>query len=347
MTDQAMTTGLNPDALEAYLHEHVDGFQGPLEIHAFEAGQSNPTYKLETPGHTYVLRRKPDGKLLPSAHAVDREYRVMHALGQTDFPVPRMYLYAEEPDVVATPFYIMDFVVGRVFWNARLPDLTPEQRRDVFDAMNETMAKLHAIAPADVGLEDYGKSGNYFARQIGRWSKQYKASETESIEAMDKLIAWLPENIPADDETRIIHGDFGMHNLMFHPTETRIVAVLDWELSTLGHPIADLTYNMLPWYGPHVEGIMASFEGLDLTAHGVPSFDEYVNRYCEISGRPPLENPGFYRAYNLFRIAAILQGIVGRALQGNASNPNALQMRPYVHPLAERGWQEAQSAGAV
>ena len=339
--------GINPQALEDYLHAHIEGFSGPLTIEAFEAGQSNPTYRLTTPTDKYVLRRKPSGKLLPSAHAVDREYRVMSALYPTGFPVAKTYLYAEEPEAVETPFYVMDFVEGRVFWNTRLPQLSPKERGEVFDAMVATMAQLHAIDPQAVGLEDYGKQGNYFTRQIGRWSKQYKASETEAIEPMDKLIDWLPTAIPEDDETRVIHGDFGMHNLMFHPIQQRIVAVLDWELSTLGHPIADLTYNMLPWYSPHVEGVMASFQGLDLRAHGVPSFEEYLSRYCERTGRAPIENPGFYRAYNLFRIAAILQGIVARALQGNASNPRALEMRNFVRPLAEMGWKEAQQAGAI
>jgi aminoglycoside phosphotransferase (APT) family kinase protein len=341
-----MTTpleGINLTALNDYLHAHIDGFEGIQTMETLSAGQSNPTYRITTSGKKYVLRRKPSGQLLPSAHAVDREYQVMSALAKVNFPVPTMYLYAEEPDIVETPFFVMGFVEGRVFWNVQMPDLTPDERKPIFEAMAQTMAKLHAIVPEDVGLGDFGKQGNYFVRQIGRWSKQYKASETETIPEMDKLIDWLPQNIPADDETRVIHGDFGMHNLMFHPTEPRIVAVLDWELSTLGHPIADLTYNMLPWYPPSLKE-RPSFLGLDLQAHGIPAFEDYMNRYCELTGREAITNPAFYRAYNLFRFAAIAQGIVARAIQGNASNPRAIEMKQVVAPLAQLGWMEAQKA---
>ncbi|MDQ7035111.1 MAG: phosphotransferase family protein [Anaerolineae bacterium] len=220
--------GIHLEVLNDYLHAHIDGFEGIQHMAAFEAGQSNPTYVIQTSGKKYVLRRKPSGQLLPSAHAVDREFRVMSGLAKANFPVPKMYLYAAESDAVETPFFVMDFVEGRVFDNVQMPQLTPDERKQVFEAMVQTMAKLHAIVPDDVGLGDFGKQGNYFTRQIGRWSKQYKASETDKIPEMDKLIDWLPQNIPADDETRVIHGDFGMHNLMFHPTEARIVAVLDW-----------------------------------------------------------------------------------------------------------------------
>ena len=341
MTDEL--EGIHLDALNDALHAHIEGFEGIESMAAFEAGQSNPTYLITTSGKKYVLRRKPSGELLPSAHAVDREYRVMSALAQASFPVPKMYLYAEQSDAVDTPFFVMAFVEGRVFDNVQMPQLTPDERKQVFKAMVQTMAQLHAIVPEAVGLGDYGKQGNYFARQIGRWSKQYKASETDTIPEMDKLIDWLPQNIPADDETRVIHGDFGMHNLMFHPTEPRIVAVLDWELSTLGHPIADLTYNMLPWYTPSLPE-RPSFQGLDLAAHGIPTFEAYMNRYCELTGRAPIANPAFYRAYNLFRFAAIAQGIVARAIQGNASNPRAMEMRQVVAPLAQLGWMEAEKA---
>jgi aminoglycoside phosphotransferase (APT) family kinase protein len=341
-----MTTpleGIHLTALNDYLHAHIDSFEGIQTMEAFEAGQSNPTYVIQTSGKKYVLRRKPWGQLLPSAHAVDREYQVMSALAKVNFPVPPMYLYAEETAAVDTPFYVMGFVEGRIFTNVQMPDLTPDERKPIFEAMVQTMAKLHALVPEAIGLGNFGKQGNYFVRQIGRWSKQYKASETETIPEMDKLIDWLPQNIPADDETRVIHGDFGMHNLMFHPTEPRIVAVLDWELSTLGHPIADLTYNMLPWYTPSLKE-RPSFQGLDLQAHGIPAFEAYMNRYCELTGREPITNPAFYRAYNLFRFAAIAQGIVARALQGNASNARAIEMKEVVAPLAQRGWMEAQKA---
>ncbi len=345
MSEKPAPQGIDVDLLTAFLTEKIDGFTGPLTVEPFEAGQSNPTYRLTTPDKNYVLRRKPSGKLLPSAHAVDREYRVMTAVGSVGFPVPKTYVYADDFDGVDTPFFVMDFVPGRVMWKTDMPDLSPDERRNAFESILQTMAQLHTIEPDAVGLDTFGKKGNYFARQIGRWTKQYKASETENIPAMDRLIDWLPDNTPDTEETRVIHGDMGLHNLMFHPTEPKIAAVLDWELSTLGHPFADLTYNMMPWYMPKVDGdVMGSFQGLDYEAHGIPTFDAYISRYCALTGRDPITNPGFYMAFNTFRLAAIAQGIVARAMQGNASNPRAMEMKKYVAPLAELGWYHAQNS---
>ena len=232
--------------VERYMEEHVEGFRGPLTVGQFAGGQSNPTYRLDAPSGSYVMRRKPPGKLLPSAHAVDREFRVIKALNQTDFPVPRAYVLCEDETVTGTPFYIMSFMPGRVFWDPSMPDVSKSDRSKMFDSMNETLAKLHSYDPVKLGLEDYGRPGNYFARQISRWSKQYVASETETIDSMNKLMEWLPNNIPAGDETTIVHGDYAPHNIMFHPTEPRVMAVLDWEISTLGRPSGDLTYNTHP-----------------------------------------------------------------------------------------------------
>ena len=333
--------------VERYMEEHVEGFRGPLTVGQFAGGQSNPTYRLDAPSGSYVMRRKPPGKLLPSAHAVDREFRVIKALNQTDFPVPRAYVLCEDETVTGTPFYIMSFMPGRVFWDPSMPDVSKSDRSKMFDSMNETLAKLHSYDPVKLGLEDYGRPGNYFARQISRWSKQYVASETETIDSMNKLMEWLPNNIPAGDETTIVHGDYAPHNIMFHPTEPRVMAVLDWEISTLGHPLGDLTYNTLGWYAPKPQSGRPNLSGVDLKALGIPSFDDYVALYCERAGRPPLENVHFYKAYNLFRLAAIVQGIVGRARDGTANNPNAAANAARVRPMGDAGWEEAKKAGAV
>lgn len=332
--------------LETYMQQHVEGFSGPLQVSQFKGGQSNPTYKLETPAQNYVLRRKPPGKLLPSAHAVDREFRVLSALHGTGFPVAKPYALCEDESITGTMFFIMELVPGRVFWDQSMPDLEREERRAIYLSMNETLAKLHSYDVEALGLTDFGRPGNYIARQIGRWSKQYKASETRNIDAMNRLMEWLPENNPSDDTNVLVHGDFGVHNILFHPTEPKVAAVLDWELSTLGHPFGDLTYNMFGWYAPKFEGGMSTLNGLDLEALGIPSQEEYVELYCQNAGLKDVPNMAYYRSFIMFRSACIYQGIIGRVRDGTASNPHAMELDARIEPLAEAAWQEAQHAGA-
>ena len=323
-------------ALESYMKGHVAGFSGPLAVRQFQGGQSNPTYYLQTPQREYVLRRKPPGKLLPSAHAVDREYRVITALGQTDVPVPRTYALCEDPEVVGTPFFIMECVNGRVITDARLPGLTPADRAAMYDAMSDVLARLHNVDYAAAGLGDFGKPGNYFARQIHRWTSQYRASETGTIESMDRLIGWLPDHIPADDTTTIVHGDYRLGNMIVHPTDPRVLAVLDWELSTLGHPLADLAYNCMPY---HLSAdVMEGFEGANLAPLGIPSEEAYLAAYCRRTGRPGIEDWDFYVAFSMFRLAAIAQGIMGRVLEGTANDPNARLRGERARPLADAAW---------
>ncbi|SLN33028.1 phosphotransferase [Oceanibacterium hippocampi] len=325
-------------ALEAYLAKRLPGFEGPLTVQQFKGGQSNPSYKLVTPKRAYVLRRKPPGELLPSAHAVDREYRVISALADTDVPVPKAHLLWEDSDVIGTAFYVMDFVAGRILWDPQLPGIDPAERAAIFDAENAVMAALHQVDYQAVGLGDFGKTGNYLARQINRWSKQYKASETETIEAMDNLIAWLPENIPPGDETTLVHGDYRLDNMVLHPTEPKVLAVLDWELSTLGHPLADFTYHCMIWrLGPDV---FRGLGGVDVKALGIPTEAEYVAAYCRRTGRERIEHFDFYMAYNMFRLAGILQGIMGRVVAGTAASAQALESGRRARPLAELAWQE-------
>ena len=329
-------------ALERWMRDHVDGFEGPLTVNQFKGGQSNPTYKLSTPGAQYVLRRKPPGKLLPSAHAVDREYRVMKALGEQGFPAPHMFGLCEDDSVIGTAFYIMDFVEGRIFWDPYLPDLSPDERGAIYDASNATLAQLHSIDHEAAGLGDYGKPGNYFERSIGRWSKQYKAAETETVAAMDKLIEWLPEHAPAQERTSVVHGDYRLDNMIFHPTEPKVIAVLDWELSTLGDPLADFTYQLMQWRTP--KDIRNGFLGVDLKEMGIPSEEEYVAAYCERTGRDGIPKLDFYFAYNIFRLAGIAQGVYARSLQGNASNSKAKELGALVAPMAEYAWSIAEGA---
>ncbi|MEO1038519.1 MAG: phosphotransferase family protein [Pseudomonadota bacterium] len=329
-------------ALAAWMSEAVGGFSGPLDVQQFKGGQSNPTYKLVTPGQTYVLRRKPPGKLLPSAHAVDREYRVMKALGAAGFPAPAMHGLCEDEAVIGTAFYVMDFVEGRIFWDPYLPDLSADERAAIYDASNATLAQLHAIDVEAAGLVDYGKPGNYFQRQIGRWTKQYKAAETDPIPAMDRLIEWLPANAPEQDRTSVVHGDYRLDNMIFHPTEPRVIAVLDWELSTLGDPLADFTYQLMQWRTP--KDIRSGFLGVDLSALGIPSEDEYVAAYCKRTGRDGIANLDFYFAYNIFRLAGIAQGVFARSLQGNASNDKAKELGALVAPMADYAWSIAERA---
>jgi aminoglycoside phosphotransferase (APT) family kinase protein len=331
-------------ALEAYLRGRIQGFSGPLEIEQFKGGQSNPTYRLTAGGRRYVMRSKPGpaAKLLPSAHAVDREFRVITALRQAGIPVPRTYCLCEDEGVIGRSFFVMECVEGRVFWDQSLPGMAPGDRAAIYDDMNRVIAALHKVDFAAIGLADYGKPGNYFARQIGRWSKQYQASETGKIEAMDNLIAWLPANIPGGEETAVVHGDYRLDNLIFHPAEPRILAILDWELSTLGHPLADFSYHCMSWHIP--PGQFRGIAGLDLASLGVPSEAEYVSAYCRRTGREGIGHWDFYLAYNLFRLAAILQGIMKRALEGIASSERALEAGRRTRPLAELGWQYAQKA---
>ncbi|MFO1376085.1 MAG: phosphotransferase family protein [Steroidobacteraceae bacterium] len=339
--------GFEAERLDAYLKSAVPGYRGPLTIQQFDGGQSNLTYRINTPGANYVLRRKPPGVLLKSAHAVDREFRVMSALFRQGFPVPEPLVLCEDESVVGTMFYVMRHVPGRIFWDCTMPDLTREHRAAVFDSVNATLAALHNFAPESIGLGDFGKPGNYFARQITRWSGQYVASRTQDIPEMDRLIAWLPTAVPADDgRASVVHGDFSFHNVLIHPTEPRVVAVLDWELSTLGHPLGDLTYHLMEWYRPAGIDLRGTLAGQDLAALGIPTMDEYVGRYCARAGIAPIENLGFYRAFNLFRIAAISQGIAGRIAEGTAASTNAAEVATRVRPLAVAAWREACAAGA-
>ena len=335
--------------LEAYLAERIDGFQTPLEVRQFKGGQSNPTYQLITPNRKYVLRRKPPGKLLPSAHAVDREFRVISALYPTGFPVAKPYVLCEDEGVIGTIFYVMECVEGRIYWGPMLPDQSPKQRGEVYDAMNETFAKLHNMDWQKLGLEDFGKPGNYVGRQVARWTKQYKASETDRIDEMEKLIEWLPQHLPADARDSIVHGDYRLDNMILHPTEPKVVAVLDWELCTIGDPMADFTYHLMQWMMPEgttTGGGTGSLLGADLAALGIPSMEAYTDAYCRRTNRTGVPNLDYYAAYNFFRLAGILQGIVGRVRDGTASNSNAAQNAAAVRPLAERAWYFAQRAGA-
>lgn len=327
------------DALQAYMGEHVAGFQGPLTIEQFKGGQSNPTFKLTSGNQRYVLRTKPGpaAKLLPSAHAIDREFRVMDALNRADFPAARQYALCTDESIIGRAFYIMEFVEGRVLWDQALPGMSPDDRAAHYDEMNRVIAQLHSMDYKAIGLETYGKPGNYFARQIDRWTKQYRASETESIPAMDRLIEWLPENIPPGDETSIVHGDYRLDNMIFHPTAPRVLAVLDWELSTLGHPLADFSYHCMSWH--IAPGQFRGIGGLDLKALGIPSETEYIARYCERTGRSiRMEDFRFYLAYNMFRMAGILQGIMKRYVDGTASSEQALRSGQAARPMAEMGW---------
>jgi aminoglycoside phosphotransferase (APT) family kinase protein len=335
-------------ALEAYLRQHVGGFRGPITVEQFKGGQSNPTYRISAGSGRYVLRRKPPGRLLPSAHAVDREYKVMTALGTVGFPVPKTYALCEDESVIGTPFFVMDCVDGRIFWEQSLPGIPNEERAAIYDEMNRVIALLHSVDYAAIGLADYGRPGNYFARQIRRWSDQYRASETEKIEAMDNLIEWLPANIPSGDDSvtnsvansAIVHGDYRLDNMIFHPSAPRVLAVLDWELSTLGHPLADFSYHCMSWHiAP--EGFRG-IGGLDLAALGIPSEREYIARYCERTGRAGIEHWDFYLAFGLFRIAAILQGIAKRALEGTAASAQAVETGKRARPMAELGWRCAE-----
>ena len=343
------THAFDVSALESWLVANMTGFEGPLSVEMFKGGQSNPTYKLITPKSAYVMRAKPGpvAKLLPSAHAIEREFKVMKGLSGTSVPVATMHVLCEDEAIVGRAFYVMEFVAGRVLWDQSLPGMTNAQRGDIYDEMNRVIAALHSVKLAEQGLASYGKPGSYIERQIGRWSKQYVASQTQVIAEMDRLMAWLPANIPnsAKDETlvSIVHGDFRLDNLMFHPTEPKVLAVLDWELSTLGHPLADFSYHCMAW---HIKpGSFRGIGGLDHHALGIPNEAEYIKRYCERTGFTTPEKLAldwnFYMAYNLFRIAAILQGIAKRVEDGTASSDQAKSSGAGAKPMAELAWHFA------
>ena len=332
---------LDRDALERYLREHLHGYRGPLDIRQFEGGQSNPTYLLHTSDRDYVLRKKPPGQLLPSAHQVDREYRVMTALGDSGIPVPDTQLLCADESIIGTPFFVMECVDGRVFRQPHLPGVSPDERAAMYEDMADVLARLHGVDVAAAGLSDYGKPGNYYARQIARWTQQYIAAKTDDIPAMDQLMEWLPAHIPPGDETAIVHGDYRVENLIFHPVEPRIVAIVDWELSTLGHPLADLAYNCLTYHlAPEALG-RAGDGAID--RRGLPGEAGYVAAYCRRTGRSGVPGWHFYLAFSMFRLASILQGVYARGLHGNAASAYALQRGAAARQIAERGWATAQT----
>ncbi len=332
------TQTLDTTKLQAYLQEHIPDFSGELSAEKFAGGQSNPTFKLSAGGKDYVLRRKPPGELLKSAHAVDREFRVISALANTDVPVPQAFCLCEDDDIIGSMFYVMEYLEGRVFWDPTLPEASNnEERGAIYDEMNRVLAALHSVDVDAVGLSDYGRPGNYFERQVGRWTKQYRASETEHCEPMEALISWLADNIPADDGSNsLVHGDYRLDNLMFHPTEPRVIAVLDWELSTLGHPLADLAYQLMPWQLPS-SGSFMGMADINRADFGLPTDEAYIEAYCRRTGRTGIDNWNFYMAFCFFRLAAILQGVKKRALQGNASSAEAASRGAMVEPLAAAG----------
>lgn len=329
-------------ALERFLVERVSGFRGPLAVRQFEGGQSNPTFALEAGGRRYVMRKKPPGKLLPSAHAVDREYRVISALAKTDVPVARAVALCEDESVIGTAFYVMDHVEGRIFRDPTLPGLAPPERAAIYDAMNDVLARLHKVDIKSVGLSDYGRPGSYFERQVSRWTRQYQLAKTTEVPSMDALIDWLPKHMPADDETTLVHGDYRLENMIFHPTEPRILALLDWELSTLGHPLADLAYNCILYHS--ASATTPGIERVDYAATGIPSEPEYVAAYCRRTGRSGVPDFAFCLAFSLFRLASIAQGVYARGLQGNASSATATQLGDSARLLADRAWAIAQRA---
>lgn len=333
-------------ALLGWLQRQIPGFGSTLQVEQFKGGQSNPTFRLSAESGRYVLRRKPPGQLLPSAHAVDREYRVIRALHGSAVPVARPHALCTDESVIGSMFYVMDCVDGRVLWDPRLPGMTPDERRAHYAELGRVIAELHRVDPAAAGLADYGKPGHYVARQVARWTQQYRAAETEPIPAMDRLIDWLPSRIPPGDETAVVHGDYRFDNVIFHPTEPRILAVLDWELSTLGHPLVDFAYHCMTWHMSSAEG-NRGLAGADLAALGIPTEAEYLQAYLRRTGRTQPVTPDdwrYYLVFNMFRLAGILQGITKRALMGNASNERALQAGARARPLAEQAWALAQAA---
>lgn len=335
---------LDTGRLGEWMAAHVEDYAGPLTLEQFNGGQSNPTYKLITPDKNYVLRRKPPGQLVAGAHAVDREYRVISALGGAGFPVARTYGFCADDDVIGSSFYVMDCVDGRIVWDASFPGQPVGERAACYDAMNATIAKLHSIDPASIGLSDYGKPGDYFARQISRWTRQYQQDvEAGRVADMDRLVEWLPGNIPPGDEVAIVHGDYRCDNMIFHPTEPRVLAVLDWELSTLGHPLADFAYHLMIYRLP--PDLFTGLRDADPAALGLPTEAEYVAAYCARTGRAGIDHLDFYIAFNMFRLTAILHGIRGRLARGTAASAHAAQNASRVEMLAALAWEQAQRAG--
>lgn len=326
-------------ALRSYLETHLPGFRGPCSILQFEGGQSNPTFLVEDARRRYVLRKKPPGRLLPSAHAVEREYRVMKALAGSGVPVCEMLLLCEDPEIIGTPFIVMEHVSGRVFHDPTLPGVTRADRAAIYAHSTEVLVAIHAVSPDEICLGDFGRPGNYYARQISRWSRQYKASETQSIPSMDRLVEWLPRNVPESDETRIVHGDYRLGNMILHPTEPRITAVLDWELSTLGHPLGDLAYNLMSYYLPSRRS--PTLVRNDPSVTGIPPRRQQLESYCRLSGRDALTHWNFYLSFSMFRSAAIGQGVYKRGLDGNASSETALELGREVASTADIAWAVA------
>jgi aminoglycoside phosphotransferase (APT) family kinase protein len=336
---------LDEARLTAWMEANVEGFRGPLRQSKFAGGQSNPTYRIDSPSGSYVLRRKPYGQLLPSAHAVDREFRAIAGLYPTGFPVAKPYGLCTDNDVVGSWFYVMAMVEGRTIWDGAMPDASgPAERRATYDAMIDTLAALHNVDVEKAGLSEYGKPGNYFGRQVDRWTKQYRLSETETMPEMEKLIAFLPATLPEQTRTSVVHGDYRIDNMIFAADAPRVVAVLDWELSTLGDPLADFTYVAMAWVTEN--GGRSGVMDLDRKALGIPELDETVERYCAATGRDSVPDMNWYFAYNLFRLAGILQGIKKRVIDGTASSAHARDMSERVKPLAERAWSFAQAADA-
>jgi len=334
--------------LAAWLEANVAGYEGPLEIFQYKGGQSNPTYRLDTPTRRYVLRRKPFGKLLPSAHAVDREFKVISALHKAGFPVAKTYGLCTDDSVIGSMFYVMEMVAGRIFWDGALPTLQPADRRAIYSAEIATLAQLHNYETEKIGLGDYGKPGNYFARQVERWSKQYRASETGRIEQMENLMKFLPRTVPQQERVSVVHGDYRVDNMIFEADEPKVKAVLDWELSTLGDPLADFSYFLMLWHmPPSTQGAGSSgIAGLDLATLGIPTIAEACDQYCALTGRKGIPELDWYFAYNMFRIAAILQGIAGRLRDGTAASAQAVETVKRIVPLAETAWSFAKKAGA-
>ena len=346
--DVSPALAFDEQALVEYLAARVDGFTGPLAVKSFRGGQSNPTYRLDTPKRAYVLRRKPPGKLLASAHAIDREYKVITALAKAGFPVPRTYLLCEDESIIGTPFYLMEPVEGTIYWNPHVPDVSATERAAIFDTLNATLAHLHGLDATALGLAGFGRPHGYVARQIRRWSSQYRASQTKKIVEMEKLMDWLEDAAPSSGRVALVHGDYRLDNCIIAPDNSRIAAVLDWELSTLGDPVADFTYHLMQWQMPHSSSSVGvgTLLGKARDFPGIPSMHDYIELYCARTGQQTIADLDVWMAYNFFRMAAIYQGIVGRVRAGTAASTHAAQLEELVEPMARVAWDHAMKAGA-